>query len=121
MKKEFHDYCSTTQKSHSLRVSPFLIIFFFVRLRRNQSRNLVFTTTVVEDTHLTLAGIPFKVEATNSLIFLLLQTYEKKFAEFFESCSVNKSFLSSYSTLVSYLLFRYVGEKTPNLSTVDCR
>ena len=49
-------------------------------LRRNQSSNSAFTTTVVEDTHLTLAAIPFKVEANNSLIFLLLQTYEKKFA-----------------------------------------
>ena len=33
----------------------------------------------VEDTHLTLRG---KVKANNSLIFLSLQTYEKKFAEF---------------------------------------
>ena len=38
--------------------------------------------TIIEDTLLTLAGILFKVEANNSLIFLPLQTYEKKFAEF---------------------------------------
>ena len=44
--------------------------------------NLAFRTTIIEDTHLTLAVIPFKVEANNSLIFLLLQTYEKKLAEF---------------------------------------
>ena len=36
----------------------------------------------MEDTHLTLIGILSKVEANNSLIFLPLQTYEKKFAEF---------------------------------------
>ena len=44
--------------------------------------NLAFRTTIIEDTHLTLAFISFKVEANNSLIFLPLQTYEKKFAEF---------------------------------------
>ena len=38
--------------------------------------------------HLTLAFIPFKVEANNSLIFfLLLQTYEKKSAKF-RSCRI---------------------------------
>ena len=39
-------------------------------------------TTIVEDTHLTLTVIPFKEEANNSLIVLLLQTYEKKYADF---------------------------------------
>ena len=39
-------------------------------------------TTVVEDTHLTLTVILFKVRANNSLILFLLQTYAKKFAEF---------------------------------------
>ena len=43
---------------------------------------LAFRTTIIEDTHLTLAAIPFNVEANNSLIFLLLQTYEKNLAEF---------------------------------------
>ena len=45
-------------------------------------RNLTFITTIIEDTHLTLIGIPFEVEANNSLLFLPLQAYEKKFAEF---------------------------------------
>ena len=36
---------------------------------------------IIEDTHLTLSVILFKVEANNSLIFLPLQTYEN-FAEF---------------------------------------
>ena len=44
--------------------------------------DLAFTTTVVEDTHLTLTVFLFKVEANNSLIILLLQTYERKFAGF---------------------------------------
>ena len=38
--------------------------------------------TVVKDTHLTLTVILFNVRANNSLILFLLQTYEKKFAEF---------------------------------------
>ena len=42
--------------------------------------NLAFRTAIIEDTHLTLAGIPFKVEANNSLIFLPLQARKKKFA-----------------------------------------
>ena len=43
---------------------------------------LAFRATIIEDTHLTLAAIPFNVEANNCLIFLLLQTYEKNIAEF---------------------------------------
>ena len=43
--------------------------------------DLAFRTTITEDTRQTLAVIPFKVDANNFLIFLLLQTYEKKFAE----------------------------------------
>ena len=38
--------------------------------------------TIIEDTHLTLAVIPFKLEANNSLIVLPLKTYEKTFAKF---------------------------------------
>ena len=44
--------------------------------------NVAFRMTIIEDTHLTLAANLFKVEANNSLIFLPLQTYVKKFAEF---------------------------------------
>ena len=40
--------------------------------------NVAFRMTIIEDTHLTLAAIPFKVEANNSFIYLPLQTYEKK-------------------------------------------
>ena len=44
--------------------------------------NLAFRMTIIGDMHLTLATIPFKVEANNALIFLpLQQTYEKKFVE----------------------------------------
>ena len=49
-------------------------------------------TTIIEDTHLTLAVIPFKVEANNSLIFLPLQTNKKKIAEF--------PFLLVYNSLI---------------------
>ena len=44
-----------------------------------QTQRLNFKTTIIEDTNLTLAGILFKVEANNCM---LLQAYEKKFAEF---------------------------------------
>ena len=54
--------------------------------------NLAFRTTIIEDTHLTLAVILFKVEANNSLFFLPLQTYEKNFAQF--------PFLLVYNSLV---------------------
>ena len=54
--------------------------------------NIAFKMNIIEDTHLTLAGIPFKVEVINSLISLPLQTYEKKFAEF--------PFLVVYNALV---------------------
>ena len=61
-----------------LRLSP----YFLFACAASNKENLAFKTTVVEDTHLTLIGILSKVEANNSLIFLLLQTYEKKIAEF---------------------------------------
>ena len=44
--------------------------------------SLVFRTTIIEDAHLTLAVILFKAETNIYLIFLPLQTYEKKFVEF---------------------------------------
>ena len=61
-----------------LRFSP----SFLSLCAASNRANLAFKTTIIEDTHLTLAGIPLKVEANYSLIFLPLQTYEKKFAEF---------------------------------------
>ena len=41
--------------------------------------NFARRTTIIEDTHLTLAVIPFKAKANNSLIFSPVQTYENKF------------------------------------------
>ena len=40
--------------------------------------NLAFRTTIIEDTHLTLAVIPFKVEVNNSLIFLAITNIREK-------------------------------------------
>ena len=48
--------------------------FLFACVVTNRA-NLAFRMTVIEDTHLTLAVIPFNVEANNSLIFLPLQIY----------------------------------------------
>ena len=50
---------------------------FFVYARRNRPSNLALKTTVLEDTHLTLAVIPFKAGTNNSLFFSLLHTREK--------------------------------------------
>ena len=66
--------------------------FLFARATK-QSDYLTFRTTKVKDTKLTLAIISFKAEANNSLIFLPLQTYDKKFAEV--------PFLLVYNSLVS--------------------
>ena len=63
------------------RASSVLAVILFACAARYRV-NLAFGTTIQKDTHLTLIGILFKVEADNSLIFLPLQTYEKKFAEF---------------------------------------
>ena len=57
-------------------------IFFLFACAASDQANLAFKTTIIEDTHLTLAGFLFKIEANISLIFLPLQTYDKKIAEF---------------------------------------
>ena len=46
--------------------------------------NLAFRTTIIEDTQLTLAVIPFKVEANNSLFFCHYK--HKKKLPSFRSC-----------------------------------
>ena len=55
-------------------VTVFVFLLFspssFVCVRRTQPGNLTFTTTGIEDTHLTLAVIPFQVGVNNSFIFL---------------------------------------------------
>ena len=61
---------STSKKLHSLRAFPFLTVFWFACTASNRV-NSALRTTVIEDTHLTLAVIPFKVEANNSLFFAI--------------------------------------------------
>ena len=74
--------CVSTSKTwFCSRASSVLIVFLFACAASN-SANLAFKTTIIEYTHLTLIGIPSKVEANNTLLFLPLQTYEEKFAEF---------------------------------------
>ena len=71
--------CASTGKNVGLlHLAP---SFLFACAASNRP-NLAFRKTIIEDTHLTLAVIPFKVETNNSLIFLPSQTSEKKFAEF---------------------------------------
>ena len=63
----------TSNTWHSCRAFSVLIVFLSARAASDRF-NLAFRTTIIEDTHLTLAVIPFKVKVNNSLIFLLLQT-----------------------------------------------
>ena len=83
---------------------------FLVCSRHNQS-NSAFTTTAIEDTHLTVTVILFKVGAKNSLIISLLQTRKKKFAEFpflsslkFFALTLQNSNRTRASTSVNYLV-----------------
>ena len=57
-----------------LRFSP----SFLLACTASNRANLAFKTTIIEDTHLTLAGIQFKVEANNSLIFCHYKHTRKK-------------------------------------------
>ena len=59
---------------------------FLVECAASNRAKSAFKRTIIEDPHLTLAGIPFKTEANNSLIFLPLQTYGKNLPSF-HSCS----------------------------------
>ena len=56
-----------------LRFSPFL----FACAATNQV-NLAFRTTVIEDTHLTLAVVPFEVGVNNYLIFFVIINIREK-------------------------------------------
>ena len=51
--------------------------FLFACAASNQA-NLTFITTIIEDTHLTLEGIPFKVEANNSSNFFAITNIREK-------------------------------------------
>ena len=73
--------CVSARKTrHRSWTSSVLAVFWFACAASNRA-NLAFKTTIIENTHLALIGFLSKVEANNSLFFLPLQTYEKKFAE----------------------------------------
>ena len=79
-------------------------------MRYNQSGYLAFKTTKVKDTKLALTVISFKVEWNNCLIFLALEKYDKKVAEFLFllkntiTCN-NQVFLKSWLLLLKIELF----------------
>ena len=56
----------------------------------------MFKTTIIEDTHLTLAAIPFKVEANNSLNFCDCKQFEKICQVFVSFQSIILNFFWSY-------------------------
>ena len=84
---------------------PFLSpSFFFACAATNRG------TTIIEDTRLTLAAIPFKVEASNSLIFCHYKRTRKNLPSF-RSLSVYNSLLKFSSILrvvfFDWMHFRY--------------
>ena len=81
--------CSKWQK-RSLLLCVFVSHRSFVCVCRNWSGNLVFRTTIIENTYLRLAAIPFKVEANNSLFFCYYK-HTRKSLPSFHSCSVYNS------------------------------
>ena len=94
LQQEFHVYCSTTQKH--VTSFGFSIVFFCSLAPRLIESNITFKTTVVEDTHLTLAVIPFKVGANNSNFFAITNTWEK----IYHSCSAYNSLRLATKRLV---------------------
>ena len=73
---------STSKKRHLCRASSFLtVVFLFACAAINWDKS-AFRTTIIEDTHLTLAVILFKVEANNSWIFCYCKHTRKKLPSF---------------------------------------
>ena len=66
------------KKPHSLQTFCFSLCFLFACAAINRV-NLAFRTTIIKDTHLTLAVISFKVKANNSLIFFAIINRREKF------------------------------------------
>ena len=74
----------------------FSLYFLFACAAINQA-NLAFKTTIIEDTHLTLAVIPFKIEANNLYFFTNIR--EKPVNLFY--CSTQASTLVSAVSLLT--------------------
>ena len=71
---EVERLCVSTSKNCTfVKLFRFSLSFLFACAAINRV-NLAFRMAIIEDTHLTLAVIPFTVEANISLIFLSLQT-----------------------------------------------
>ena len=73
--------CFNQQKSALFGFFRLSLSFLFARATINQV-NLAFRTTIREDTHLTLAVIPFKVEAKNPLTFCHYKLTRKNLLSF---------------------------------------
>ena len=74
--------------------------------------------TIIEDTHLTLAVILFKVEANNTLIFLPLQIYEKELTAFpFQLIFIIPWFKAGYLWSYYSLLFGVLIQEGSNVSS----
>ena len=79
----------TSKKRHSLRTLCFSLCFLFVCTINRV--NLVLRTSIIEDTHLTLGIILFKVERNNSLIFFCYYKHTRKNSPSFRSFTVYNS------------------------------
>ena len=78
---EVQRLCVSTSKKRYifglLRFSPSFLFACAAIIRVN----LAFRTTIIEDTHPTLASIPFKVEGNNSLIFFYHYKHTRKICQ----------------------------------------
>ena len=75
----FTDKTAIKVKSQCVSSSNFVNHRRFFACAASNLTNLEFKTTIIKDTNLTLAVIPFKVEANNSLIFCHYKHMRKKF------------------------------------------
>ena len=118
---EVQRLCVSTNKNGTFVGLLRLSLSFLVACAAINRVYLAIRTTIIGDTYLTLAAIPFKVDANNSLIFSPIQTYEKKFAEFpfllvYNSLiHVHHRRLVSSRQVVDKELFRECSNKTNEL------
>ena len=71
-------WCVLTSQTTTLLSGFFVPHSFLLACAAINRVNLAFRTTIIEDTHLTLAVIPFKVEANNFFNFFAVTSIQEK-------------------------------------------
>ena len=93
-----HICASTSKRRYSCRGSFFVFLFACAAINW---ANLAFRTIIIEDTHLTLAVIPFKVEANSSFCHY---THTRKTLPSFRSFTVYNSLALCKTVIINCLL-----------------